>query len=55
MIVHRRKLDAGSWFGEQLRNERIPTFQEVLERYQGRVYLHTEVTGARRRPLQQSC
>ena len=44
-----RQLDAGSWFGEQFTNEQIPTLQEVLERYQGRAYLHTEIKG--RSPL----
>jgi glycerophosphoryl diester phosphodiesterase len=38
-------LDAGSWFGEQFTNEWIPTFQEVLTRYKGRAYLHTEIKG----------
>lgn len=40
-----RQLDAGSWFGREFAGERIPTFGEVLERYQGRVHIHTEIKG----------
>jgi glycerophosphoryl diester phosphodiesterase len=40
-----RGLDAGAWFGEQFRGERIPTFEEVLTRYQGRLHIHTELKG----------
>jgi len=40
-----RALDAGSWFGDTFTDERIPTFHEVLERYQGRAHLHTEIKG----------
>jgi len=38
-------LDAGSWFGAAFAGERIPTLDEVLSRYQGRVHLHTEIKG----------
>jgi glycerophosphoryl diester phosphodiesterase len=38
-------LDAGSWFGAQFSGERIPTFDEVLRRYKGRVHIHTEIKG----------
>ena len=38
-------LDAGSWFGGRFAGQRIPTFEEVLERYQGRAHLHTEIKG----------
>src|SRR2546426_1795259 len=38
-------LDAGSWFGGKFAGQRIPTFEEVLERYQGRAHLHTEIKG----------
>jgi len=38
-------LDAGSWFGSKFAGQRIPTFDEVLERYQGRAHLHTEIKG----------
>jgi len=40
-----RELDAGSWFGPRYRGERIPTFDEVLGRYKGRVHIHTEIKG----------
>jgi glycerophosphoryl diester phosphodiesterase len=40
-----RQLDAGSWFGAQFEGERIPTFDEVLARYKGRVHIHTEIKG----------
>jgi glycerophosphoryl diester phosphodiesterase len=40
-----RELDAGSWFGAQFKGERIPTFDEVLARYKGRVHIHTEIKG----------
>jgi glycerophosphoryl diester phosphodiesterase len=44
-LAELRALDAGAWFGTQFAGERIPTFVEVLERYQGRVHLHTEIKG----------
>jgi glycerophosphoryl diester phosphodiesterase len=40
-----RQLDAGSWFGAQFEGERIPIFDEVLARYNGRVHIHTEIKG----------
>ena len=40
-----RGFDAGSWFGDQFAGERIPTFDEVLARYKGRVHIHTEIKG----------
>lgn len=40
-----RELDAGLWFGAQFKGERIPTFDEVLARYKGRVHIHTEIKG----------
>jgi glycerophosphoryl diester phosphodiesterase len=40
-----REFDAGSWFGAQFAGERIPTFDEVLARYKGRVHIHTEIKG----------
>ena len=40
-----KALDAGSWFGRKFSGERIPTFSEVLERYKGRVHIHTEIKG----------
>lgn len=44
-LAELRVLDAGAWFGPQFTGERIPTFAEVLARYQGRVHLHTEIKG----------
>ena len=44
-LAELRALDAGSWFGTPFAGERIPTFAEVLARYQGRVHLHTEIKG----------
>ena len=40
-----RALDAGSWFGAAFVGQRLPTFAEVLERYKGRVHIHTEIKG----------
>jgi glycerophosphoryl diester phosphodiesterase len=40
-----REVDAGSWFAAQFQGERIPTFDEVLGRYNGRVHIHTEIKG----------
>ena len=44
-LAELRALDAGAWFGTPFTGERIPTFAEVLERYQGRVHIHTEIKG----------
>jgi glycerophosphoryl diester phosphodiesterase len=38
-----RQLDAGAWFDEKFRGQRIPTLEEVLTRYRGRAYLHLEL------------
>lgn len=38
-----RRLDAGSWFGERFRGERIPTLGEVLELGNGRVRFELEL------------
>jgi len=40
-----RRLDAGRWFGAAFAGERIPTYEDVLVRYQGRAHLHTEIKG----------
>jgi glycerophosphoryl diester phosphodiesterase len=40
-----RKLDAGAWFGTAFAGERIPLFDEALERYKGRAHLHVEIKG----------
>ncbi|MFS0883581.1 glycerophosphodiester phosphodiesterase [Metabacillus niabensis] len=38
-----RSLDAGSWKGEQFVGEQIPTFEEILERYHGKVGILIEL------------
>ncbi len=38
-----KSLDAGSWKGEQFAGETIPTFEEVLERYHGKVGILIEL------------
>lgn len=35
-----QQLEAGSWFGPQFVGARIPTLQEVLVKYRGRVHMH---------------
>ncbi|WP_404357388.1 glycerophosphodiester phosphodiesterase [Cytobacillus firmus] len=38
-----RSLDAGSWKGEQFAGEPIPTFEEILNRYHGKVGILIEL------------
>src|SRR5687767_13229007 len=38
-----RRLDAGSWFSPKYKGERIPTLEEVLKRYAGKIHLHLEL------------
>ncbi|NRG44951.1 glycerophosphodiester phosphodiesterase [Bacillus sp. CRN 9] len=38
-----RKLDAGSWKGEQFTGEKIPTFEQVLDRYKGKIGILIEL------------
>ncbi|MCG7343966.1 glycerophosphodiester phosphodiesterase [Sporosarcina sp. ACRSL] len=38
-----RGLDAGSWFGEQFAGESLPTFEEVLDRYYGKIGIFVEL------------
>lgn len=38
-----RALDAGSWKGEQFAGEQIPTFDEILDRYHGKVGILIEL------------
>jgi len=38
-----RSLDAGSWKGEQFTGEQIPTFEEILDRYHGKVGILIEL------------
>ena len=40
-----KRLDAGSWFAAQFSGERIPTLEELLERYKSRLHFHIEVKG----------
>jgi glycerophosphoryl diester phosphodiesterase len=42
-LVNSRKLDAGSWFNAKYAGERIPTLEEVLQRYDGKTHLHLEL------------
>ena len=44
-LAELRRLDAGRWFGPAFAGERIPTYEDVLERYRGRAHLHTEIKG----------
>lgn len=37
-----RKLDAGSWFSEEFEEEKIPSLEEIVDRYVGRAILHLE-------------
>lgn len=43
-----KKLDAGSWFDERFANERIPTLQEILERYRQRIGILIEIKQPKR-------
>jgi len=43
-----KKLDAGSWFDQQYTNERIPTLQEILERYSQRIGILIEIKHPKR-------
>jgi glycerophosphoryl diester phosphodiesterase len=38
-----KKLDAGSWFDEAFRGERVPTLTDVLGRYRGQAHFHLEL------------
>lgn len=38
-----RSLDAGSWKGEQFAGEQIPTFDEILDRYHGKIGILVEL------------
>ncbi|MFP7298860.1 glycerophosphodiester phosphodiesterase [Neobacillus niacini] len=38
-----RSLDAGSWKGEEFKGEQIPTFDEILDRYHGKVGILIEL------------
>ena len=43
-----KKLDTGSWFDQQDTNERIPTLQEILERYSQRIGILIEIKHPKR-------
>ncbi|MFJ5963937.1 glycerophosphodiester phosphodiesterase [Bacillus sp. NPDC093026] len=43
-----KKLDAGSWFHQRYANERVPTLQEILERYSQRVGILIELKHPKR-------
>ncbi|MBP1949244.1 glycerophosphodiester phosphodiesterase [Virgibacillus litoralis] len=38
-----RVLDAGSWFGEEFAGEQIPTFEEVIDAYRGKIGILIEL------------
>lgn len=38
-----RSLDAGSWMGERFKGEKIPTFDEILDRYHGKIGILVEL------------
>ncbi|MBX3276877.1 MAG: glycerophosphodiester phosphodiesterase [Acidobacteria bacterium] len=40
-----KRLDAGAWFDEKFRGERIPTFQEALDVVRGRAGIYPETKG----------
>ncbi|MDM5297355.1 glycerophosphodiester phosphodiesterase family protein [Bacillus pumilus] len=43
-----KKLDAGSWFDSRYTHERIPTLQEILERYSQRIGILIEIKHPKR-------
>ncbi|WP_455661490.1 glycerophosphodiester phosphodiesterase [Pradoshia sp.] len=38
-----RRLDAGSWMSEKYKGEKVPTFEEVLKRYKGKIGILIEL------------
>ena len=38
-----QKLDAGSWFDEEFAGEQIPTFEEIMDRYRGKIGILIEL------------
>ena len=38
-----RQLDAGTWFGKDFIGEQIPTFEEILDRYRGKIGILIEL------------
>lgn len=49
-LAELRKLDAGSFFAPQFAGERIPTFEEVLDRYKGKIGMLIELKEPARYP-----
>ncbi len=46
-----KKLDAGSWFGEEFANEKVPTLEEVLGVIKGKIKLNIEIKEAEDKSL----
>lgn len=38
-----QQLDAGSWFGEEFAGERVPTFEEIIDEYRGKIGILIEL------------
>ncbi|AXI10345.1 glycerophosphodiester phosphodiesterase [Oceanobacillus sp. 143] len=45
-----QQLDAGSWFGEEFAGERIPTFEEIIDRYRGKIGILIELKSPEQYP-----
>lgn len=43
-LAELKKLDAGAWFSEQYRGERIPTLAEIFETVGGKLFMNIELT-----------
>ena len=43
-LAELRALDAGGWFSEQYRGEKIPTLEEVFEALGGKIFMNVELT-----------
>jgi glycerophosphoryl diester phosphodiesterase len=43
-LAELKKLDAGAWFGEQYRGERIPTLAEIFEAVGDKLFMNIELT-----------
>lgn len=43
ILAEIKKLDAGSWFGEKFKNERIPTLREALELTKDKILVNIEI------------
>lgn len=49
-LAELKRLDAGSWFGPEFAGERIPTLEEVLDRYRGNIGILIEIKAPERYP-----